>query len=148
MKKSKSKIKTVPPSANKGNVDKEVRVPDQGVNDGQPVWRFSTVDLNGPFSWPKGLDDEQAIVSKLHDFDSMRWADIEGKQHHFLSADSLSSEARKRLEAIQKDDDIESLFSFHLQGKPRIIAIRHQNIAKLLWYDPNHEVSPSEKKHT
>lgn len=114
----------------------------------KPTWRFSTVDKSGQFKWPKGDASELEIVQKLHEFDSMTWEEIQGKQHHFLSVDSLSKAAKDRLEEIQLDDDIEQLFSFHLQGKPRIIAIRHANVANLLWYDPDHEVAPSKKKHT
>lgn len=114
----------------------------------QPCWRFSTVDKQGPFAWPKGQPAESEIVSKLHSFDSMKWSDIQGKQHHFLSVNSLSKEATKRLSEISLDDEIENLFSFHLQGKPRIICVRHNDIALLLWYDPEHKVAPSKKKHT
>lgn len=78
----------------------------------------------------------------------MTWADIQGKQHHYLSASSLSKEAVMRLAQIKLDDEIDNLFSFHLKGKPRIIAIKHANVAKLLWYDPEHKVAPSIKKHT
>lgn len=116
--------------------------------EGKPVWRFSSVDLNGPFSWPKNATKELEIVQKLHAFDSMKWRDIEGSDHHFLTAECLSKIAKERLEALQLDDEIDHLFSFHLSGKPRIIAIRHANIAKLLWYDPEHNVAPSTKKHT
>ena len=116
--------------------------------DSKPSWRFSTVDKNGPFAWPKGSPDESNIVEKLHSFDSMTWADIQGKQHHSLSPSSLSKKAKKRLEELELDDEIENLFSFHLQGKPRIICIRHNDIALLLWHDPNHEVAPTKKKYT
>jgi hypothetical protein len=52
------------------------------------------------------------------------------------------------LEEIKLDDEIENLFSFHIQGEERFIAIRHLNVAKLLWYDPDHQVAPYTKKHT
>jgi hypothetical protein len=114
--------------------------------DPKPAWRFSTVDLAGPFSWPKGKDEEADIVAKLHCFDSMRWLDIEGDDHHFLDSQSLSKAALARLKEIGRDDEVDSLFSFHLQGKPRIICIRDRNLAKLLWFDPDHGVSPSHKR--
>ena len=46
--------------------------------DGKPVWRFSTVDRNGSFSWPKGQQEELDIVQKLHQFDSMEWNGVAG----------------------------------------------------------------------
>nr|VFJ63871.1 MAG: hypothetical protein BECKDK2373C_GA0170839_111212 [Candidatus Kentron sp. DK] len=126
---------------------KTVRETPQNI-DKRPVWRFSSTDKSGPFPWPIGEDAELVIVGKLHEFDSMTWDEITGKQHHALSMESLSKEAIRRLEEIEFDDDHGSLFSFHIQGQSRIIAIRHLNIAKLLWYDPGHKVSPSVKKHT
>jgi hypothetical protein len=142
-----SKKKSVTSRATNRANNKTVKSEKQHHNR-KPVWRFSTVDKEGIFAWPKGQQEELEIVLKLHDFDSMNWDDISGKQHHFLSPSSLSKEAIQRLNEIKKDDEIEHLFSFHLQGKPRIIAIRHANVAKLLWYDPEHKVAPSPKKHT
>lgn len=123
-------------AANRASL-KEVRTQEHVV-DKSPVWRFSTTDKGGLFCWPKGQPEELEIVNKLHDFDSMTWADIQGKQHHYLSTSSLSRQAIKRLVDIKLDDEADNLFSFHLQGKPRVIAIKHGNIAKLLWYDPEH----------
>ncbi|MCK5521570.1 MAG: hypothetical protein KAI83_00420 [Thiomargarita sp.] len=141
------KKKTVSDSATNRLDQKRVKIKEHQI-DNRPVWRFSTVDRNGPFAWPKGAHKELDIVGKLHDFDSMTWSDISGKQHHYLSPSSLSKEAKQRLEELELDDEIENLFSFHLGGKPRIIAIKHANIAKLFWFDPEHQVAPSKKKHT
>jgi hypothetical protein len=139
--------KKVPNSAINKPDRKNVKVPSQKI-ESKPVWRFSTTDKGGPFPWPKGQEQELAIVSKLHEFDSMDWSEIKGKQHHFLSYSCLSKEAKDRLKTLELDDEVENLFSFHLQGKPRIIAIYHLGQAKLLWYDPEHKVCPSKLKHT
>ncbi len=142
-----SKNKKVPASATNRSDQKTVKIKEHQI-DNRPVWRFSTVDREGPFAWPKGEAKELEIVGKLHDLDSMTWPDISGKQHHYLSPSSLSKAAKQRLEELELDDEIENLFSFHLKGKSRIIAIKHANIAKLFWFDPEHEVAPSKKKHT
>lgn len=138
----------VPDTALKAPNKKQTRFIESQHNDNKPVWRFSTTDKAGPFPWPKGGMDELKIGVKLHDFDSMTWSDIAGSDHHYLSPESLSKKAIDRLEEIKKDDEAENLFSFHLAGKPRIIAIKHDNIAKLLWYDPDHLVAISKKKNT
>lgn len=114
----------------------------------KPCWRFSTVDRGGPFSWPKGQSEELKIVEKLHQFDSMMWSEILGSEHHYLSPSSLSKKAKERLEELKLDDEIENLVSFHLQGKPRIVCIRHNDLALLLWHDPQHQIAPSSLKHT
>jgi len=114
----------------------------------KPCWRFSTVDSSGPFCWPKGKSEELEIVAKLHQFDSMTWSEILGATHHCLSPSSLSKEAKDRLEELELDDEIENLVSFRLQGKPRIVCIRHNDLALLLWHDPEHRVAPSNLKYT
>jgi len=139
------KNKKIPKSVTSRKEEKEVRVPSI-ERDLKPSWRFSTVDLEGDFAWPKSRNEELEIISKLHSFDSMKWTEIEGLDHHFLSPEKLSKKAKKRLEEIHKDDSADSLFSFHLQGLPRIICIRINNIGNLLWFDPKHEVCPSRKK--
>lgn len=115
--------------------------------DEKPSWRFSTADRSGPFSWPNDQEKRIAILDKLHSFDSMRWSEIEGPDHHAVPVDDLSPAARKRLAEIGQDD-IDEVFSFHLGGRPRLICIRALNVAKVLWYDPKHAVCPSKKKHT
>lgn len=144
-----AKNKVIPARAIARGQEKIVRAtPHPSSYGGKPSWRFSTVDKDGPFAWPMGKPEESHILEKLRAFDSMTWDEIKGKQHHFLSPASLSKEAIKRLEEIERDDEIDNLFSFHLQGKPRIVCIRHNDLALLLWYDPEHAVAPSHKKHT
>jgi hypothetical protein len=112
-----------------------------------PSWRFSTVDQAGPFAWPKGKEEEQYILQKLHEFDSMQWGEIEGKQNHSIAVSRLSKEAQDRLSAINQDD-VEEVFSFRLQGEHRVFGIRVRGVVKLLWWDPEHKVCPSNLKHT
>jgi hypothetical protein len=139
--------KQVPnPAINKPN-SKQVKVAEQKLN-AKPVWRFSTTDKSGPFAWPKGSPKELELVAKLHEFDSMFWSEIEGEHHHLLSESSLSKESKKRLAELKLDDEVDNLFSFHVSGKSRIIAIRHLGVAELLWFDSEHQVCPSRKKHT
>lgn len=129
----------------KSSID-EVKLQQQHV--GRPSWRFSTADKGGEFRWP---DDPQILIEiliKLSSFDSMSWNAIEGRAHHFVSEESLSSSAIKRLSELQKDDLIEALFSFHLSGKKRILGIRYKDHVNLLWYDPDHKACPSTLKHT
>ncbi len=114
---------------------------------GTPSWRFSTVDQSGPFRWPCGEETEREIVNRLRQFDSMKWPEIEGQDHHSISTDKLSKSAQSRLVEIGQDD-VSEVFSFHFSGKPRIIGIRDRDVVKLLWWDQDHQVCPSPKKHT
>jgi len=44
----------------------------------------------------------ESLIDKLHSFDSMQWSLLPKKQHHSLSASSLSKEAIKRLNVIKR----------------------------------------------
>ena len=113
----------------------------------RPSWRFSTVDKDGPFAWNMNDEKRIEIIEKLHNFDSMTWQEIQGPDHHAIDINSLSKEAQDRLLKIKKDD-IDNIFSFHINGGQRIICILVQNVAEILWYDPKHKVCLSKKKHT
>lgn len=141
------KNKEIPKSSISRSVVKEARIPSI-PRELKPSWRFSTVDRNGNFAWPIGEQVEIEIINKLRNFDSMKWSEIEGREHHYLTPSKLSKEAIVRLKEIHKDDSADLLFSFHLGGKERIICIRENNVGKLLWYDPKHDVCLSHKKNT
>lgn len=141
-----AKQKKTPQSAT-NRADKKI-VRTQDIHQpASPSWRFSTADKNGPFAWPSGTETEIQILQKLRQFDSMRWQEIEGPDHHAIEVGRLSKDAQVRLEEIRQDD-LDEVFSFHFSGKPRIIGIREMNVIKLLWWDPEHQVCPSVKKHT
>lgn len=120
-----------------------------------PTWRVRTMDTEGPWAWPPMVHNSDSIDTnklceirrKLGDFETMTWREIEGKRHHLIDRHRLSPKARKRLADLKRDDKDE-VFSFALQGEERVIAIRVAGVAELLWWDPNHEVCPSKKKHT
>ena len=73
---------------------------------------------------------------------------IDGKkQNHSVAIAQLSKETQKRLVEINIID-IDELFSLRLSGRERIWGILDKGVLNLLWWDPNHRVCPSIKKHT
>lgn len=108
-----------------------------------PSWQFHLLDFDGPYC-PKSIHGQLLleIHSKLKEFESMTWADIEGKRHHFVTYESLSDVAKQRLKDIGMDD-LEQLFSLRLTGKQRIYGPRIGPVLKVLWWDPRHEACPS-----
>ena len=109
------------------------------------------VDQDGPFSW-SSLDAETAarIHQRLSNLESMTWHEIfvaGRKQNHTVDISSMSTEAQRRLEAIQPDD-VDGLVSLRVTGKERVWGIRREGHCYLLWWDQEHAVCPSKKKHT
>lgn len=119
------------------------------------TWRFSIVDLDGPWGWKTkaGKDWWSKIFPKLKDFESMTWDEITqasgGKSHgnnsHPVPVARLSQEAKARLKKINQED-LSDLFSLRLDAKTRIFGIRDRRALKLLWYDPDHSVCPMANK--
>lgn len=111
-------------------------------------WHIRTIDKEGPWTWKQidGLTLED-ILSKMADFETMRWSEILNRNSHAISVSKICKEAQKRLVAL-KQDDVDELVSLHLTGRKRVWGIRDQNILKILWWDPNHTICPSLKRHT
>jgi len=112
-----------------------------------PVWQFNFMDFEGPWSWQIPAATFLEIRDKLSQFESMTWSEIEGPSHHFAEVSNLCKEAQDRLVEL-KQDDIDHLFSLRLSGRQRVWGIRAGPIFKILWWDPEHIVYPSLKKHT
>lgn len=111
-------------------------------------WQFSLMDLSGSFSCRDITHDEWSLIlSKMRLWETMTWNEIEGRRDHSISVENLSEAAKKRLAEIQLDD-IDEVFSLHIDGKKRLFGIRDRNIFKVLWWDREHNVCPSHKKHT
>ena len=114
----------------------------------KPAWRVGHMEMCHPFGWhcingTLALD----IISKLRSFESMTWAEILGARHHAISTEDICKEARERLVALKMDDQ-ERLISLAFSGKERVWGVLEHNVLTLLWWDPEHTICPSPKKHT
>jgi len=117
----------------------------------KPTWLFESLDLDGPFGWD--AIDKNELISKvlprIKNLETMTWQEIfnDRKRNHEVELNGLSKAAKDRLIKINKDHH-DSLVSLILGGKPRIWGIRSGSSLKILWWDPEHAVYPSPKKHT
>lgn len=133
----------------KGN-ERRPRGPAPGPGAAPPLWAYRIVDLGGPWCWSR-LDGAglREVLQRLKELESMTWAAIEsGTGSHFIDdLTKLCRRARERLVEIRQDDAA-TLFSLRLTGRRRIWGIRDAHVLRILWWDPEHEVYPSAKKHT
>lgn len=117
---------------------------------GQPLaWRFSGCDRDGPFSWvalEHGAPFRE-VIERMHEFEKMSWDDIIRTGSHPVQVYKCEKVAKDRLADI-KQDDTDELMSFRVSGKKRVWCIQDRNIMRVLWWDPEHAVCPSEKKNT
>lgn len=114
-----------------------------------PVWKVDILQREGPYGWETITSDVlwQEILPKLRNFETMTWASILGSNNHEVRVQQLAPEAQKRLKVL-KLDDVDQLVSLRLTGKQRVWGIKQHHVLRLLWWDPEHEVYPSVKKHT
>ena len=113
------------------------------------MWEVSKIDDDSPWGWnqidcPYFLKN---IWKKMRDFETMTWGEILNRNHHAIAVNRIIEDAQKRLRELGHDD-VEELVSFRLTGRQRLWAIRLGNVSSLLWWDPNHEICPSYKRHT
>ncbi len=113
------------------------------------VWSVSSIDDSSKWGWHKITcpDFLRKIWEKMRNFETMTWADILGASHHAIPISNIIRPAQKLLEDLGYDDK-DTLVSFHITGRERIWAIRSEEKAFLLWWDPHHEICPSQKKGT
>ena len=137
--------------SNRGKKPNPIREVKSSQHDSIPnkhfSWHMKNAELDGPFGWKK-IDIAtfiNVVLSKLQDYESMTWGEIEGGESHFVDCEKLCRKAQKRLEEIGKGS-IEDLFSLRIDGKKRIWGDRQGACLILLWWDPNHQVCPSSKK--
>jgi len=138
--------------------DKKIRV---GANPGSifntvMTWTDASADCDG--AWESGTPRqwqvecwEQTILPKLTEWQKLTWAEIDGfttggkdrhKMHHSMEVDILADEAIYRLIEIEKHGD--TIFRFRLGSKRRLWGFRILSEFELVWYDPNHEIYPTE----
>jgi hypothetical protein len=113
-----------------------------------PEFRAGQMDMDGPWGWNK-FDPPllQNLLHKIFDSQRLSWQNLRDNGSHLVQVSDLCSKAQKRLFELCKDD-CDELFSLRVTGCKRIWGIKDGSILWLLWWDPEHEVCPSHKKHT
>lgn len=98
------------------------------------------------------------VISKLCDFAALTWRDIERqmtggrkrhRKHHDMPIDKLCSDAQADIKRRRLDEDFgDTIFRFRLSGEKRLWGFRQGRVFHVVWWDPEHKVCPSEKRHT
>lgn len=119
------------------------------------VWRFDDLDIAGAFAFDlnRGDFEHKEVLQKIIAYSNMTWSEVKrqthdnGKsKHHFLGVESLSPAACERIRAKHLEERSDSIFSFALQNRLRIIGYRDNEKFCAVWFDPLHEFCPSRRK--
>lgn len=140
-----------PRFAKEPNLKKQPSIGNYVLSDdsGPVLWSFSLIDNDGPWGFNLICKNElhKLVTSGFKDKEGINWASLKTSGSHNVAKNKLISSAQKRL-AEKLLDDRDELFSMRFTGKQRIWGIREGNVFKILWWDPNHEICPSNKKNT
>lgn len=92
---------------------------------------------------------EKVIEPFLKNMEALIWAEIERqvtgtghRKHHGMPTDILAAEAQRRLIDIERWT--ETLFRFRLGNKRRLWGERVVAEFHILWFDPEHEIYPTD----
>ncbi|MCA1596259.1 MAG: hypothetical protein LC772_07525 [Chloroflexi bacterium] len=87
------------------------------------------------------------FLSRLSALENSTWGEIKGRENHFVQVGTLIKKARDRLRVIGHEDQ-DALMSLRLGGTERLWGMMDGHLFLILWWDPDHEVAPSHKRHT
>jgi hypothetical protein len=118
-----------------------------------PSWAFSIAD---PEKW-RVRDNIDRVWDRFVSFERMSWQQImsdtkggdgvSGTKSHFVSVESISKEARFRLDELGLAEN-QTLFSLRLSGTERVCGVLDSGVLCIVWYDPKHAILEYDKKHT
>lgn len=122
------------------------------------IWVFDMLDNSEEFAFNVQRISEnghlELVFSKMIEYTNLTWAEIKKQthdrsnksKHHLLDYAGLSKEAAARINKLELEEYTDSIFSFALQNKVRIIGVRINEVFHVIWYDPDHRFYPSKKK--
>lgn len=104
--------------------------------------------------FPRNCTDHhwrKAIDPKLAAWETMTWGKIEqiprgtghGKMHHTMLVSKITEAAQDNLEQ-HGWGSFNEIFRFRMGNKPRLWGFRELHRFSIVWYDPEHEVYPTE----
>ena len=126
--------------------------PDDGFyNRMRACWRLQRLQMIGPYGWHQ-LNAEQLayIREKLIEFEAKDWNQIfvaERDHNHRVDVAAFDCPAaREWMRRNMPDQDV--LWTLRLMGKQRIWGIFRDGVFHLMFWDPEHQIKLSLKKHT
>lgn len=127
-------------------------LPGAGNSDERLCWRFTHVDNDGDWGF-RNVDPQTLceIMTHLRDFESMTLNAVfhnggePGKDYEVEQIPN--QDALKRL--VEKNlADQTKISRLRLGGKPRLYGFLRGNVFYVVFWDPEHDIWPSNKKHT
>jgi hypothetical protein len=133
--------------------DKEAR---QAPNaEGDDTWfvrvRMHRADTGGAWSiLDVTRDEHERLLKLIQDIEKLpakeAFSSAQNCQQYPDMTDCPNADTKKRL--VDEYQGLDSLVRFRLDGTTRVYGARERHEFHLLWWDRDHQVWPSKKKHT
>lgn len=146
---SGKKSPTAPASAPSGK--NPIALPREDSSDKRLCWRFDVLDVDGPFG--NRIPDEHwpMIIDNLRKIETMTLREVfnQGDEpgKHYEIQQLPTKESHRRLAELGYDDQ-DRISRLRFGGTLRLYGFLRGNIFHVLWWDPDHKVYPSPKRHT
>lgn len=113
-------------------------------------FRFDRADLDGRWSLGKmSAEDAEDFFTCLKSISSMTATEVfKSNKGDFYKDMSLSPEPEAARLLGEKYEGADSLHVLRVTSTKRLLGFRVGTVFSAIWWDPNHEVWPSTKKHT
>lgn len=119
---------------------------------GKVVLQFGRFDIDGQWCLSKITpDDMRTLLGRIRSIETMSVTeafnngDEPGKDYSI--ADLPSKAARERLVELKYDDE-DQISRLRVTGRGRLYGFRRDERFYALWWDPEHAIYPTKKKHT
>ena len=125
-----------------------------------PSFSFHYADTGGspPCCVAPNVDADE-VLRFMCTISTTTWAELRAMQtggkgkrhrkHHEIPIESLASDAQDDLVKRKLDEVVgDDVFRFRLDGTSRLWGFVVDGIFHVLWWDPEHQICPSEKSHT
>ncbi len=145
----KPRKKVPPPKKEPGNEKKPRSRTPNPLPDGALKYRFTLFDNYLWYAKDFRHPCFTTIADKLKSYEGTTWTDLTTRQRgdHTVDIGGLCAKAQKQLQKLKLDDH-DQLWSLRLTGQIRLWGVRMEGVFYVLWWDPEHAVCPSKKKHT
>ncbi|MBN9737302.1 hypothetical protein PP1_020025 [Pseudonocardia sp. P1] len=124
-----------------------------GNTEGKVVVQLGKADVEGPWCLSRITpDDHVALLQRIASVESMTVREVFNTSGGGLGVDYQidalpNAEAVRRLVTLEYDDETQ-ISRIRVSGTGRLFGFRKGERFYVLWWDPLHEIWPSQLKHT
>jgi hypothetical protein len=126
-----------------------ISTPARDDGDANLVFGLQLLDHDGPYAWA-GISSEHTklIAEACRGWESMRPEEVfAAGGNKPIPFERLCPTAQARLRQIDLEE-YDGLWELRVSAKRRIWGIRKRHVFYIVWWDPEHEVCPSSRRHT